>query len=150
MGGICLRTVQEIGELARSAIMPAPEDYDASEFTSHLFAHNTYARTITLPANYVAIGKIHRHSCINFIMSGSMVLIMTDGTRRVVTGPCMFVSEPGVQKAGYTLTPLVMTTVHATNGTQDIEEIEKAVTVESLDQWLLEQEQLKQLENGEE
>ena len=142
MGGICLRTVNQIQELAKT-LMVDPEEFDASEFTSHQFAHNLYARTITLPADYIAIGKIHRHSCINFIMSGTMLLAMTDGTRKVVTGPCMFVSEPGVQKAGRTLTPVVMTTVHATNGTQDVEEIEKSVIVESLDQWLLEQAEAK-------
>jgi len=136
MGGICISTMKQINDLA--AVLENQLDLEA--VTTHMFAHNLYCRTATYPAGMIVVGKIHRHSCINFIQEGEMILVMTDGTRKHIVAPCVFVSAPGLQKAAYIIKTVTMSNVHATD-TQDLEEIEKAVIVESYDAWLLEQQE---------
>lgn len=68
----------------------------------HLFAHGTYTRVLHIPAGTVLTGHIHRHSTINIIPSGKILIAMEDGDK-VVEGPTWFVSGPGTKKAGYAL-----------------------------------------------
>lgn len=95
----------------------------------HHFAHGTYTRELLIPAGVVLTGKIHRHSCINILAKGTIVI--SDGeTEREITAPHTFVAPAGSKKAGFALTDVVWINVHPWVGEPDIELIEQQVIVQ--------------------
>jgi hypothetical protein len=85
----------------------------------HYFAEGTYTREAYLPKGTVATGKIHRHSCINILSKGKIILV-TDEGRFELTAPASFVEEDAV-----------FLNVHAWNGPEDLELIEKMLIAPS-------------------
>lgn len=104
----------------------------------HYFAHGTYTRELFLPAGTILTGKIHRHSCINIISQGK-ILVVTDEGEYEITAPHTFVSGAGVKKAGCVLEDTIWINVHPWSGKQDLALIEKEVIVPTLE--LLENQQ---------
>jgi len=96
----------------------------------HYFAHGTYTRELLIPKDTILTGKIHRHSCINIITKGKIVAV-TDEGRFEISAPHVFVSGPGVKKAGYTLEDTIWLNVHPWFGEPDLEQIEREVIAPS-------------------
>jgi hypothetical protein len=96
----------------------------------HYFAEGTYTREAYLPKGTVATGKIHRHSCINILSKGKIILV-TDEGRFELTAPASFVSGAGVKKAVFVEEDAVFLNVHAWNGPEDLELIEKMLIAPS-------------------
>ena len=112
----------------------------------HHFAPGLYAREILLPKDSLVVGKIHKHSHVNNISKGS-VIVYTEFGMEEYHAPCQFISKPGTKRAVYALEDTVWTTYHPTNETE-LEIIEEQVIAKSFDdynQFALEQEQ-KELE----
>ncbi len=103
--------------------------------TEHFFAHGTYTRVLHLPKDTILTGKIHRHSCVNIISKGRIKVATDDGDFEICA-PHVFVSGPGVKKAGYTLEDTIWINVHPWEGEEDLEQIEQkliAPTYEALE-----------------
>ena len=111
----------------------------------HIFAHGTYTRVLHIPKGTVLTGHIHRHSCINIVSKGKIVVATDDGDKEL-TAPAHFVSSPGVKKAGYALEDTIWINVLPNfDEERDIELIEeRALYVQGYEQ--LEHEQQLKLE----
>lgn len=99
----------------------------------HIFTDGAYARELTMPAGSLVIGKIHKHSHLNFITKGK-VAVATEFGQEVYTAPYTFVSQPGTKRVVYILEETVWTTVHVTPET-DLEKIEDYVIAKSFEEY---------------
>ena len=99
----------------------------------HHFAPGLYAREILLPKDSLVVGKIHKHSHVNNISKGS-VIVYTEFGMEEYHAPCQFISKPGTKRAVYALEDTVWTTYHPTNET-DLEIIEEQVIAKSFDEY---------------
>jgi hypothetical protein len=91
----------------------------------HTFAPGLYIRTLRIPAGAVAVGKIHKTEHI-FILSKGRILVVTEDGRQEFEAPYQAICRPGLKRAVYALTDVVVTNVHITDET-DLEQIEAAV-----------------------
>lgn len=91
----------------------------------HIFAPGSYAREMTLPAGHWIIGKIHKHSHLNFITKGKVAVLTEDGVM-YIEAPYTFVSNVGTKRLVLVLEETIWTTVHITDKT-DLKEIEEEV-----------------------
>lgn len=66
----------------------------------HYFAHGLYAREITIPADVIAVGKIHKTQHINVLSKGSVTMLTENGPL-TVSAPYTWVVEPGKKAAAY-------------------------------------------------
>lgn len=91
-------------ELARhpQAVIPAV----------HYFADGIYGREVTIPANTVVTGMVHKTEHINVVSKGEITVWTEDGMKRL-KAPFTFVSRPGTKRAGFTHEETVWTTFHA-------------------------------------
>ena len=94
--------------------------------TVHHFAHGTYTREVFLPKGTILTGKVHRHSCINIVSQGK-ILVITDEGEYEIEAPHVFVSGPGVKKAGAVLEDTIWINVHPWSGAPDLDIIEKSL-----------------------
>jgi hypothetical protein len=100
----------------------------------HRFAAGLYCREITIPADTLATGKVHRAEHVSIILSGEMTVLTETGVRRV-RGPEVFISPAGTKRVGYAHTDTRWLTVHLNPGDlRDTEAIE-ALLVEPWSAW---------------
>ena len=91
---------------------------------THHFAEGIYGRELLIPADTIVIGRRHRHSTLNIVLSGSISVFMGEGVSvKRIDAPAIFVSPPNTKKIGYTHTDTVFVNVHPATGT-DLEAIE--------------------------
>lgn len=91
----------------QSALAALPQDHGE---VRHLFSPGQYTRVCTLqPGAYV--GKMHRHQHPTFLMSGT-ARINTDRGMETITGPHVWISQPGAKRALVCLSACVFATVH--------------------------------------
>lgn len=111
----------------------------------HYFGGGVYEREMTAPANSTFTGKIHLTEHLAKLVSGTMTI--SDGdTAGTFTGPVTFVSKPGDKRVGIAHTECVFSTFHAIGDERDIEKIEQALVVDTIEQYQLEQQKLRGLE----
>lgn len=115
-------------------MLTMPSALDSFPVTHH-FAPGCYAREMLLPADHTIIGKIHKHSHLNIISKGK-VIVSTEGGKEEFTGPCVFTSLAGTKRAVYAVEDTVWTTIHPTNET-DLEKIEDEIIAKSFDELCL-------------
>jgi len=89
------------------------------------FINGVYIREITMPANSVVVGKIHKTEHISIISKGS-ALVATDGGLEYIEAPYTFVNKPGAKRCLYIAEEMVWTTVHPTDKTT-AEDVEKDI-----------------------
>ena len=89
----------------------------------HHFSHGLYAREITVPADALITGVIHKYPQINILSKGT-IRVSIGETIREITASHTVVSEPGIKRIAYAVTECVWTTIVHTFKT-NIEEIEK-------------------------
>jgi hypothetical protein len=77
----------------------------------HRFAAGLYCREITIPADTLMTGKVHRAEHVSIMLSGDMTVLTADGMRRV-QGPQVFISPAGTKRVGYAHTEVRWVTVH--------------------------------------
>ena len=80
--------------------------------TVHHFGPEIYIREVTMPAGSVIIGHAHRSETTNQMLSGRIIVIDGDGTRREMVAPHQFVSPPG-RKVAYIVEETVWQNVWA-------------------------------------
>ena len=91
-----------------------PDDISNALETNHYLAHRVYARELVIPKGARLTGKIHRHSCINIILEGTITVNTHEG-ERIIHGPNIVVSPPGTKRAGFAHTETRWVTVHHTD-----------------------------------
>lgn len=104
-------------------------DLDTALPVRHIFAPGAYAREMSLPAGYWAIGKIHKHAHLSFITKGRIAVLTEDGPV-VYTAPYTFVSTPLTKRVVLSLEDTIWTTVHITDET-NLEKIEEYAIAKS-------------------
>lgn len=91
---------------------------------THHFAEGVYGRELFIPADTIVIGKRHRHSTLNIVLSGAISIYMGEGIpAKRIDAPAMFVSPPFTKKLGYTHSDTVFINIHPANCT-DVDAIE--------------------------
>lgn len=93
----------------------------------HHFAPGVYVREISMPADTVVIGHIHRTEHLNILVQGSCMIVHADGNREILKAPMTFVSKARVQKVLLILEDMIWQTVHVTDET-DVEKLEEMLT----------------------
>lgn len=97
----------------------------------HTFADGIYVREIFIPKGHLVVGKIHKHSHPNFLMSGEVsVITETEGSQRL-KGPLSMISKPGTKRLLFAHTDLVWITVHNVGEERNLEKIEDIVIAKS-------------------
>jgi len=129
---VSIRKVMQLEEMIKENL----EQIDPETLTKHYFADGIYVRSMFLPADSVATGKIHRTQHITIVCNGT-VRITTDEGVKQITGPAIFVSEPGIKKAVYALTDTTILNVHPAEN-QDLKEIEQKCIAPSYEAYQLE------------
>lgn len=95
----------------------------------HSFIDGAYARTMTIPAGMVIIGKIHRFACFNAITQGRMSVLSEYGMKEVCA-PAFFSSPAGIKRVGYAHETTVWTTIHPNaKDLTDLDALEEWLTV---------------------
>ena len=98
---------------------------DVGSRTSHTYGPGFYARTLTLKEGEPLTGKIHATEHI-FILSKGELLVATEDGKQHLKAPFQMVCRPGLKRAGYALTDVVVTNIHITEET-DLVKLEAAL-----------------------
>ena len=99
--------------------------------TTHHFADGVYTREVRRDADTAIVGKIHRYSCVNILLEGTLI-IESEFESGTYTAPCVWTSPAGNKRAIYYLTNCRWMTVHKNpTNTQDLGELESMLIAES-------------------
>ena len=106
-------------------------DPDFQEGLRHYFGYKTYAREMTLKADDLVVGKLHRFPCINILSQGKVV-VEGEFEAETYEAPFTWVSCAGTKRAIYALTDCIWTGMwHIPMDTQDLDEIETYLIADS-------------------
>lgn len=102
----------------------------------HSFSPGIYVREILIPEGTYIVGKIHKHSHPNFLLSG-VVEVVTEGSgKETLCGPLSMISPAGTKRALRAITDLKWVTVHSNpTNTQDLKELEAIVIADSYEEY---------------
>ena len=106
--------------------------------TKHYFAGGVYEREIHVPAGSLITGKIHLTEHLAKLTKGTMT-IFANGESNTFTGPCTFVSQPGIKRMGYAHDDCVFSNFHFVGDIETAEEAEKLLVVDTNEQYLIAQ-----------
>jgi len=98
----------------------------------HTFADGVYVREILLPKGSLLVGKIHKHSHPNFLMSGDVSVLTEEGSKRL-KAPMSMISPAGTKRVVYAHEDTVWVTIHITNKT-DLKDIEEEIIAKDYDE----------------
>lgn len=102
----------------------------------HTFSDGIYVREIFIPAGSYLVGKIHKHSHPNFLLSGTVDVVTEGNGKETLTGPLSMISSPGTKRALYAVTDIRWVTIHENpTNTQDLSKLEKIVIADSYEEY---------------
>jgi hypothetical protein len=85
---------------------------------SHQFVDGMYLRKMHAAKGCVAVGKVHKHDHINFLLCGEMLVFSSVDEEPIhVIGPAFFWGKAMTRKAAYFLEDTVWANVHFTDKT---------------------------------
>ena len=95
----------------------------------------TYARELFMPQGTVIVGKIHKHSHVNILSKGKVV-VMTEEGRKTIEAPSTFISQAGTKRAVYIVEDAIWTTIHLTAhlGEDKLEDMEDEIIAKSFEE----------------
>ncbi len=82
----------------------------------HHFSRGVYGRQLFIPKGTVLVGKIHKFSQFNIVLTGDISVLTEKGVQRLKGGD-MFVSAAGIKRAGFAHEDTVWLNIHGTNET---------------------------------
>lgn len=88
----------------------------------HHFGPNIYIKEVTMPAGALIIGKPHRMEHLCNMVSGRMLILQEDGSKKELVAPMTFMAKPG-RKVAYIIETVVFQNIYSTPET-DIEKLE--------------------------
>jgi hypothetical protein len=95
----------------------------------HIFSDGLYVRSMHIPAGTALTGKVHKRDHVNFLLKGT-IRVATDDGMTTLSAPQIIPSKKGIKRAGFAITDVSWTTVHATDAT-DVEAAEDELVEES-------------------
>lgn len=98
----------------------------------HHFSPGIYAREMTIPADVIATGAVHKTEHLSIISAGRCWLTTDDGVKEI-SAPFTFLSKPGAKRAIHAIEETVFTTIHATDET-DLDKLCEMLTDVTTDQ----------------
>ena len=105
-----------------------------------------HVREITIPKGIFAIGKIHLHEHVSFLLKGKMIIVDEENGRQVIEAPQTIISQPGIKRAVYAIEDCVFTNVFANpTNEKNIEKLEKNNVVNTYDEYYLQLENQKKI-----
>lgn len=78
----------------------------------HLFENGVYIREMFIPQGTLFLGRAHIHGHRCELVSGSLVQILPDNSRRELEAPFAVTTAPGFHMVIYALTDVVGRTIH--------------------------------------
>ena len=136
--------ISDIQSLMRAGIESgAVRDAVPEMRLEHSFIPGAYARQLWRPKGTLIVGKIHRHPCFNFLMTGRLTVWDEAGTRDI-SAPYFFVSPGGQRRVTFAHEDSLLICVHGTNETE-LDKLEAELILEDTDVQL---ENLKQFIDG--
>ena len=132
MNNLALQIPREAIQAAVYEIAHMPDQIQPE--MAHYFAHGVYCRQMTVPADVILAGKIHKHDTLNILLKGEIEVAMEHGGVSIMKAPYVFISAPGVQKIARTITETIWLNVHGTEET-DLQVIEKTFTADSFEEY---------------
>lgn len=100
------------------------------------FAQGMYARALTIPANGVLTGAIHKQDHFSILLRGEMTITTERGPKRLHAGD-VFVTRAGSKKAGFAHVESIFLTVERTEATQ-VNDALNELTTNDYESWLKE------------
>jgi len=88
----------------------------------HYFGPNIYIKELVMPKGAVVIGKPHKTHHLCNMLSGHMIIVNPDGSRKELKAPMTFMAPPG-RKVAYILETVVFQNIFSTDET-DVEKLE--------------------------
>ena len=114
---------------------------------THSFAPEMYIREIQIPAGVLIVGKIHRHTHPNFLMSGRVSVFTEEGGIQHLSAPCYMISPAGTKRVVYAHEDTSWVTVHNNpENTTDLEVLENHVIATDFKDKALTENQITALE----
>ncbi len=124
--------IAEFEKFVKSAVEKTPEiSGEAGLVLSHFFADGAYARQVWRPKGTLIVGKIHKHSCFNFLLTGRMT-IWSEAGKQDIIAPAFWVSSGGLKRVTFAHEDSLLITVHGTAET-DPDKMEQELTVPDYD-----------------
>ncbi len=105
------------------------------------FSLGVYARALYIPAGTILVGKIHKYPQLNFLMQGTMKVLVGEEVKQI-SSPFIVNSPAGTKRIAQALTDCLWVTVHGTNLT-DVDEIESHFIAQDEDEFQRFVEELK-------
>lgn len=96
----------------------------------HIKAAGLYGRMVVMKAGDCVVSRVHKYEHITIALSGSCTVVEVDGTERLVTGPDVWVTKPGTQRALLIHEDTIWMTVHATEE-EDVEQMFDRLTCDN-------------------
>jgi hypothetical protein len=92
------------------------QNFDQSEGlpVEMYFIKGVCVRALYIPCGMILTGRIHNHECVNIVAKGKIAVASNEGNRTLEEG-AIFVSPPGVKRAGFALKDTIYVTVHRTD-----------------------------------
>ena len=113
---------------------------------TNTFADGMHIRQIEIQKGIFAIGKIHLHEHVSFLLKGKMVIVDEENGRKTINAPMTIISKPGIKRAVYALEDCVFTNVFANpTNEKDIDKLEKNNVVDTYDQYYLQHKDEKKI-----
>lgn len=114
---------QELEALCKSGIVAgAVTNAEPLTKLAHSFIPGGYARQLWRPKGTLIVGKIHKHACFNFLMSGRLT-VWSESDTRELAAPAFWVSSPGAKRVTFAHEDSLLITVHGTTET-DLDKLE--------------------------
>lgn len=109
---------------------------------TNTFAEGMHIREIKIPKGIFAIGKIHLHQHVSFLLKGKMIMVDEENGRQIIEAPITVISKPGIKRAVYAIEDCVFTNVFSNPSNEtNIDKLEKNNVVNTYEEYNL------QLEN---
>jgi quercetin dioxygenase-like cupin family protein len=91
--------------------LPDGERMECSPPVEHIFMEGVYCRQITLPADSLVVGRIHRFEHISILSKGRVTVFTEHGTQEI-SAPASWVSPAGTKRVVLAHEESIWTTVH--------------------------------------
>lgn len=112
-------------------------EYLVTLHVEHTIAGGVYCRQLEIPAGTVLTGHIHRREHIAMVVKGVIDVYDGDGPPKTLRAPCIFVSQPGIKRAGFAITDTIFVTVHRLDDPdeQDLDKIEHECVCTTMEEY---------------
>ena len=103
----------------------------------HTFADGIYVRQMSMNADTVVVGAIHKHLHVWFLLTGNISVVTKDGLEDYVA-PCYVVATPGTKRVIYANEDSIFVNIHKNpTNSQDIEFLEKEIVAKDIKEYVL-------------